>query len=261
MYQENHTLVLTNKMRLNEKSIADPSIKNIFLTIDDDSEGSFPENEEGQRETKFSRSTLDKLKIKKNKRSKKIEKKTPELEESNQSLEKGDLEPHSFIPIEEDEHDAPETCIEEHVISSQPSQGKNILNLPYSDSEDSELEKDQHKDKMPVQEAVIMIQPSNEGDEKTKKMQKRLKKFKGLIKHLRHENVVLRRKNKKVMEKKDKLATKHNKLCDWAQKIYQNNGKLFRQGRKLKRKWLQEKLRNQDRDNLKLLAEVVQSVL
>jgi hypothetical protein len=72
---------------------------------------------------------------------------------------------------------------------------------------------------------------------------------------------MLRKQNKKVMKKKDKLANKHNKLCTWAQKIYQNNGRLFRQGMKLKRKWLQEKLRNQDRDNLKLLAEAIQHVL
>jgi hypothetical protein len=203
----------------------------------------------------------DKLKKKKNKRSKKTEQRTPQPEELNQSLELGDLEPQSSMPIEENVHDAPEITTEEHVVSSQPSQGKNILNLPYSDSEDSEPEKDEHNKEVLVQEPVTTTQPSNKGDKKIEKLQKKLKKFKSLIKHLRHENAMLKKQSKKVMKKKDKLVIKHNKLCAWAQKIYQNNGKLFRQGRKLKRKWLQEKLRNQDRDNLKLLAEAIQHVL
>jgi hypothetical protein len=105
-----------NEMRSNEKYIADPYIKNVFLTIDDDSRGSFLENEEGKIETKFSRYNLDKMKIEKNKRSKKIEQKTPKLEEYNKYLDKGYLEPQIFIPIEEDEHASPENFIEEQVI-------------------------------------------------------------------------------------------------------------------------------------------------
>jgi hypothetical protein len=45
-----HTRI-TNKLRLNEKSFANPTLKNTFLTIEDDSEGSLPENEEGKTES------------------------------------------------------------------------------------------------------------------------------------------------------------------------------------------------------------------
>jgi hypothetical protein len=73
------------------------------------------------------------------------------------------LEPQIFMPIEENEHDAPETTLEEHVVSSQPSQGKNILNLPYSDSEDSEPDKDEHNKEVPVQEPVTTTHPKTKG--------------------------------------------------------------------------------------------------
>jgi hypothetical protein len=59
------------------------------------------------------------------------------------------------------------------VVSSHPSQGKNILNLPYSDSEYSEPEKNEHNREVPVQKPVTMTQPStNKGDKKIRKLQK-----------------------------------------------------------------------------------------
>jgi hypothetical protein len=63
------------------------------------------------------------------------------------------------------------------------------------------------------------------------------------------------------MKKRDKLDTKHNMVCARAQKIYQNNSKLFRQGKIWKIKWLHEKIKNQDRNSLRILSIAFQHVL
>jgi len=86
----------------------------------------------------------------------------------------GDLEPQSSIRIEENVHDEPEITTEEHVAWSQQSQGKHILNLAYLDSEDSELEKDEHNKEVSVQELVTTTKPSIKGDKKIEKLQKKI---------------------------------------------------------------------------------------
>ena len=60
------------------------------------------------------------------------------------------------------------------MVLSQPSLGKNILNLPYLDSEDSELEKDEHKKEVSVQELVTTTKPSIKGDKNIEKLQKKI---------------------------------------------------------------------------------------
>jgi hypothetical protein len=139
-------------------------------------------------------------------------------------------------PVEDQIIEMHEMTVDENLSKS--VQGKNVLNFPYSDSEDFEPEDNKpskdvvEQEEMEIQEPVTLLQPNNKDkNENMRKIQRQLKKLKKMNDQLKLENDKLKEKNKKIGKRRNKLVSKHNKLCIWAQKVYKGNINLKRRNK------------------------------